>query len=63
MFHRLYKLYDQRFVYQAPALKLRTQRLVWGPESTILTETILRASAFGEMTPRIDSHQTGQERV
>jgi len=31
-FSKLYKIYDMRFVYAAPALVNKTQRLVWAPE-------------------------------
>ncbi len=54
-FGRLYALYDLRFVYQAPQLAPRTTRLVWSPDSPFLRETVLRSSAFAEMTPRVSS--------
>jgi hypothetical protein len=53
MFHRLYKIYDERFVYQAPQLKKYTTRAEWDPESPVLVDTILSGGAFHEMTPRI----------
>ena len=38
MFETIYRQYDQRFLYQAPALKHRTQRLEWDPNSPVLKE-------------------------
>ncbi len=32
-FETLYKQYDQRFIYSAPALKTTTRRVEWDPES------------------------------
>lgn len=53
LFRRLYTLYDQRFVHQAPSLASRTRRLEWDPESPVLRDTILSGGAFDEMQPRI----------
>lgn len=53
MFRRLFAIYDQRFVHQAPSLKSRTRRLEWDPESPVLAETILNGGAFDEMQPRL----------
>ncbi len=36
MFSALYEQYDLRFIYQAPALVSRTQRLEWAPDSPAL---------------------------
>ena len=36
-FEKLYGVYDQRFVYAAPALESRTRRLEWQPDSPALT--------------------------
>jgi len=52
-FNRLYRLYDQRFVYQAPALSRRTVRSAWHPESPLLAFTISQG-AFSEMVPRVE---------
>jgi hypothetical protein len=35
-FSTLYRAYDMRFVYAAPALKSTTQRLEWAPDSPVL---------------------------
>lgn len=53
MFRRLYAKYDERFVYQAPALKAYTSRNEWHPESPLLVDTVLASDAFSEMSPRI----------
>ena len=53
MFQRLYAIFDRRFVYTAPALRSRTKRQVWDPESPLLTDTITRQEAFAEMEPRV----------
>lgn len=53
MFQRLYAIFDRRFVYTAPALRSRTKRKVWDPESPLLADTITRQDAFAEMEPRI----------
>lgn len=52
MFQRLYAIYDRRFVYNAPALRSRTEREVWDRESPLLTDVISRDEAFAEMEPR-----------
>jgi hypothetical protein len=36
-FEKLYDVYDQRFVYTAPALESRTRRLEWQPDSPVLS--------------------------
>ena len=53
MFQRLYRIYDRRFVYNAPALRSRTEREVWDRESPLLTDIIMRDEAFAEMEPRV----------
>ena len=53
MFQRLYAIYDRRFVYNAPALRSRTEREVWDRESRLLADTIWRDEAFAEMEPRV----------
>lgn len=53
MFHRLYELYDRRYVYQAPSLGSITSRLQWSEESPIISGTILNNPAFAEFAPRI----------
>ena len=53
MFQRLYAIYDRRFVYNAPALRSRTEREVWDRESPLLTDLISRNEAFAEMEPRV----------
>lgn len=53
MFRRLYAIYDRRFVYNAPALRSRTERESWDRESPLLTNTILRDEGFAEMEPRV----------
>lgn len=53
MFHRLYAIYDRRFVYNAPQLRSHTEREVWDRESPLLTDTIFRDEAFAEMEPRV----------
>lgn len=53
MFQRLYAIYDRRFVYNAPALRSRTEREVWDRESPLLTDTIFRDEAFAELEPRV----------
>lgn len=40
MFQRLYAIYDRRFVYDAPALRSRTEREIWDRESPLLSDTI-----------------------
>ena len=52
MFRRLYAIYDRRFVYNAPALRSKTERKVWAPDSPLLADTILRDAGFAEMEPR-----------
>lgn len=52
MFHRVYELYDRRFVYQAPALGRITRRLEWSNESPVIADTILAGDGFSEMSPR-----------
>ncbi len=37
-FAKLYRQYDQRFVYAAPALRTTTRRLEWHPESPALSD-------------------------
>jgi hypothetical protein len=49
MFHRLYTIYDRRFVYNAPALKTYTRRKNWDSESPLLIDTILDHDSFAEM--------------
>ena len=51
MFQRLYAIYDRRFVYNAPALKSRTERGMWDKESPLLADTVWRDEAFAEMEP------------
>lgn len=53
MFKRLYLKYDERFVYQAPALKRKTSRVHWARESPVIADTISSGGAFDEMTPRV----------
>ncbi|MBK7351866.1 MAG: hypothetical protein IPI92_18595 [Gemmatimonadetes bacterium] len=53
-FARIFALYDRRFVYQAPALKGKTERKVWAPDSPVLTDTIAQGG-FPEMQPRMGS--------
>ena len=53
MFRRLYHLYDQRYVYQAPSLDSHTRRLEWSPESPIFEHTLLDNPVFSEMQPRV----------
>ena len=53
MFQRLYAIYDRRFVYQAPALRSRTEREAWDPESPLLRDSISRDEAFAEMEVRV----------
>lgn len=52
MFQRLYAIYDRRFVYDAPALRSRTEREIWDRESPLLSDTISRDEAFAEMEAR-----------
>ncbi len=52
MFRRLLDLYDRRFVYQAPAMDVRTRRCTWSTESPVLEEIIRKHPAFGELIPR-----------
>ncbi len=54
MFRRLYAIYDRRFVYNAPALRSRTERRAWDRESSLLTDTIWRQEAYAEMEPRVE---------
>ena len=51
-FHKLYASYDRRFIYHAPALKSRTRRENWDPESPLLVDTVLAGDDFGEIAPR-----------
>ena len=51
-FQRLYAIYDRRFVYDAPALRSRTEREIWDRESPLLSDTIFRDEAFAEMEAR-----------
>ena len=53
MFRRLYHLYVQRYVYQAPSLASHTRRVEWSPESPILEHTLLDNPVFSEMQPRV----------
>lgn len=53
MFARLYNIYDERYVFQAPALRSRTARSIWSSKSPLLTDTILSGGGFAELTPRI----------
>ena len=53
MFRRLYAIYDRRFVYNAPALRSRTEREVWDRESPLLDDVISRDEAFAEMEARV----------
>jgi len=53
MFARLYRLYDRRFVYQAPSLASSTRRREWAPDSPIIRETIAGSSDFAEFQPRV----------
>ena len=39
MFETLYRQYDLRFIYQAPALESRTRRLAWLSDSPALTDS------------------------
>lgn len=54
MFRRLYAIYDLRFVYDAPALRSRTEREVWDRESPLLADTVSRDEAFAEMEARVE---------
>ena len=54
MFRRLYTIYDRRFVYNAPALRSRTEREVWDRESPLFVDLISRDKAFAEMEPRVE---------
>ena len=45
-------MYDRRFVYDAPALRSRTEREIWDRESPLLSDTIFRDEAFAEMEAR-----------
>ena len=47
-FEKLYQVYDQRFVYTAPALELRTRRCEWDPESPVLS-----AASTAGFVPRL----------
>ena len=53
MFQRLYAIYDRRFVYNAPALRSRTERDVWDRESPLLAAVISRDEGFAEMELRV----------
>ena len=53
MFRRVYAIYDRRFVYNAPALKSRTEREVWDRESPLLADVISRDEGFAEMEARM----------
>ena len=53
MFRRLYAIYDIRFVYDAPALRSRTEREVWDRESPLLADAVSRDEAFAEMEARV----------
>ena len=46
-FERLYRTYDQRYVFAAPKLERRTARAIWHPDSPALAEPIA-----GEFTVR-----------
>jgi hypothetical protein len=48
-FEKLYRQYDQRFVYAAPRLEPVTRRLTWSPESPAFMETPVL-----EYDPRLD---------
>lgn len=52
-FQRLYELYDERFLYQAPALKATTTRSIWSSESPILHGTVAQSSRFSELQLRM----------
>jgi hypothetical protein len=51
-FEKLYRQYDQRFVYAAPRLEPTTRRLAWSPESPALNGRHLL-----EYDPRVDHGQ------
>jgi hypothetical protein len=53
-FEKLYRQYDQRFVYAAPRLEPVTRRLAWSPESPALMETRVL-----EYDPRLDHVRSG----
>ena len=53
MFRRLYAIYDRRFVYNAPALRSRTEREVWDRESPLLVDVVSRDKEFAEMELRV----------
>ncbi len=55
MFVRLYEIYDQRYVYQAPDLRRVTARAAWDPSSPVLVDTVLSGGAFDEWNPRLAS--------
>lgn len=47
-FEKIYRQYDQRYVYSAPALKKTTQRLEWDRRSPVLND-----SRLADYTPRL----------
>lgn len=42
----IYTKYDERFVYAAPALKSKTQRMVWNPNSPAFSEIVAEEFEF-----------------
>jgi hypothetical protein len=54
MFARLYRIYDERYVFQAPALRTITARNIWNPESPLLADTVATGGAFSEFIARTD---------
>jgi hypothetical protein len=55
-FDRLYSQYDQRFVYAAPGLKRVTKRLVWDPESPVLSDP-----RINEYLPRLGTAEADDD--
>lgn len=53
MFQRLYAIYDRRFVDGTRALRERTERKHWHPDSPLLVETTYMGDLLAEVEPRV----------
>jgi hypothetical protein len=56
MFAAIYRVYDLRFVYQSPALKGATRRLIWSERSPAF-----RAELALDYTPRVGDPEPEEE--
>lgn len=54
MFQRLYAIYDRRFVDSTSALRERTEREHWHPDSPLLAETTVLGGVLADVEPRVE---------